>query len=67
MKQTKTYSNAFTSIFVFLATHNADPKNAKVLASQRTRRTIPIDFDTTSLETDKRAADNSGVKKLAIQ
>jgi hypothetical protein len=61
-------ANAFASTFAFSPTQQPSLKKAKELASQRTgQRRQPCKLDTTTLRADRRATDNSGFKKLAVQ
>ena len=63
-----TNANAFASTFAFLPTLKPTQKKAKELASHRTgNRRQQCKLDTTHLRTDRRATDNSGFKKLAVQ
>jgi len=61
-------ANAFASTFAFLPTHNAMQKKAKELACQRTGHSgHQCKLDTNALRMERKAADNSGFKKLAVQ
>jgi hypothetical protein len=61
-------NNAFASTFAFLPTLRAEQKNVKELASQHNGHSRQLcRLDTTTLRTTRKAADNSGFKKLAVQ
>ena len=62
-------ANAFASTFYFFTTLNATAeKNKKSLqANAPDSADIYAKLDTTALRTERKAADNSGFKKLAVQ
>ena len=68
-KLTARNANAFTSTFYFFTTHNANAeKNKKSLqANAPDSARVPCKLDTITERTDRRAADNKGFKKLAVQ
>lgn len=61
-------ANPFASTFAFLPSLQSTQKKAKELASQCTGQgRQQWKLDTTTQRTDRRAAGNSGFKKLAVQ
>jgi hypothetical protein len=63
-----TNANAFASTFAFLPTLKPTQKKANELASHRTgNRRQQCKLDTTHLRTDRRATDNTGLAKVAVQ
>jgi len=61
MTMTANKANAFASTFYFLPTHKPAQKNKKSLqANAQDNATVQCKLDTTTLRTDRRAADNKG-------
>ena len=62
-------ANAFASTFYFFTTHHANAeKNKKSLqANAPDSARVRCKLDTTTLRTDRRAADNTGLAKVAVQ
>ena len=66
---TATYANAFASTFYFFADTQGNQKKIKRACKPKhpDRAKIHCKLGRTQLRTDRRAADNSGFKKLAVQ
>jgi len=68
MTITSNNANAFASTFYFLLTHKPTQKNKKSLqANAQANAKVQCKLVPTALRTDRRAADNSTYKKLAVQ
>ena len=68
MTMTANNANAFASTFYFLPTHNPAQKNKKSLqATAHDSAKVQCKLDTTTLRPDRRAADNTGLAKVAVQ
>lgn len=68
MTMTANNANAFASTFYFLLTHKPALKNKKSLqATAQDSEVVQCKLDTTTLRTDRRAADNKGLAKVAVQ
>jgi len=68
-KLTARNANAFASTFYFFADTQVNAKKNKksLQANAQDRAIVKCKLDTTTLRTDRRAADNSTYKKLAVQ
>jgi len=68
-KLTARNANAFASTFYFFADTQVNAKNNKksLQSNAQDRAIVQCKLDTTTLRADRRAADNSTYKKLAVQ
>ena len=68
MTITSNNANAFASTFYFLLKHKPIQKNKKSLQANAPDNTkVQCKLDQTTLRTDRRAADNKGLAKVAVQ